>query len=62
MKLAVPKKKMKKVGEVLEKIIQKIFVAMKVDLFLVLFLPFLPGMLIGVDNRVGFRHAINNEE
>ena len=35
---------------------------MKVDLFLVLFLPFLPGMLIGVDNRVGFRHAINNEE
>ena len=35
---------------------------MKVDLFLVLFLPLLPGMLVGVDKRVCFRHAMDDEE
>ena len=35
-------------------------VAMEVDLFVTLSL--LLGMLIGVDKRVGFRHAIDDEE
>ena len=35
---------------------------MKVDLFLALFFPLLLGMLIWVDKRVGFRHAIDDEE
>ena len=37
-------------------------VAIKVDLFLALFFLFLFGILIGVDKRVGFRHAIDDEE
>ena len=37
-------------------------IAMKVDLFLVLFVPLLFGILIGVDKRVGFRLTIDAEE
>ena len=35
---------------------------MKMDLFLALFFPLLLVMLIRVDKRVGFRHAIGDEE
>ena len=35
---------------------------MKVDLLLAIFLASLLGMLIGVDKRAGFRHAIDDEE
>ena len=35
---------------------------MKVDFFSTLFFPLLLGMLIGVDKRVGFRHAVDDEE
>ena len=35
---------------------------MKVDLFLAIFFPLLLGMLNGVDKRVGFWHAIDDEE
>ena len=37
-------------------------VAIKVDLLLALFFPLLHGMLIRVDKRVGFRHAIDDEQ
>ena len=37
-------------------------VAVKVDLFVALCFLLLLGMLIGVDKRVGFRHAIEDEE
>ena len=35
---------------------------MKVDLFLVLFVPLFLGMLIEADKRVGFQHAIDDEK
>ena len=35
---------------------------MKVNLFLALFFPLLLGMVMGVDKRVTFRHAIDDEE
>ena len=35
---------------------------MKVDFLLAIFFPLLLGMLIGVDKRAGFRHAIDDEE
>ena len=35
---------------------------MKMDLFLALLFHLLFGILIGVDERVGFRHAIDDEE
>ena len=34
---------------------------MKVDLLLAIFFASLLGMLIGVDKKAGFRHAIDNE-
>ena len=37
-------------------------VAIKVDLFLALFFPLLLGMLIRVNERVGFRHALDDEQ
>ena len=37
-------------------------VAMKVDLLLAIFFALLLGMLIGVDKRAGFWHAIDDEE
>ena len=63
---------MKKVGEVLKRLFRKFCfslitfcrysVAMKVDLFLALFFALLLGMLIGVDKRADFWHAVNDEE
>ena len=35
---------------------------MKVDLLLAIFFKLLLGMILGVDKRAGFRHAIDNEE
>ena len=74
MKLTIPKRKMQKVGKVLKKIMQKIlfqynyvlyihsdnesgFVSSPLFHFVALFSL---GILIGVDTRAGFRHAIDD--
>ena len=63
---------MKKVGKALKRLFRKLcfslstfctcLATMKVDFLLAIFFASLLGMLIAVDKRAGFRHAIDDEE
>ena len=72
MKLTIPKRKTKDLGEVLKTLFRKFcfslimfctcLIAMKVNLLLALSFALLLGMIVGIDKRAGFRHAIDDEE